>query len=266
MEIGDAIEDIYKDELHEHYEALAEHYVTGENHEKGAEYCRLAGRKAEHAGSLNEAIPYGERRVACLERLPRTEQREKRIIDARTTLGLYCMQMSWNVEAKEAVEPIVELALERNYKRRVSQIYTIIGAYSDMVEEDFPKALKYLEDALKIAEEINDVVSLFMARHWLGCALSHACEFEKGLYNFKKGLEINVAANSLWGIAQVKSVMVLFVHVYVGKIDLAYQTSDEALQVAEESGDIMSKRDTRILPLVLLAGTRGSLKRQRGTS
>ena len=68
-DIGSAIEEVYKDNLDEHYTVLAEHYITGENYEKGAEYCRLAERKAEKASSLNDAIAYGEKRVACLERL-----------------------------------------------------------------------------------------------------------------------------------------------------------------------------------------------------
>ncbi|MCJ7580342.1 MAG: tetratricopeptide repeat protein, partial [Candidatus Aminicenantes bacterium] len=55
-----------------------------------------------------------------------------------------------------------------------------------------------------------------------------------------KTLEINEAVNNLWGIAATKGTkgMVYYWH---GKIDLAYQTSNEALQIAEESGDIYSK-------------------------
>ena len=51
---------------------------------------------------------------------------EKKIIDSKVTLGLFYNQMFQHVEAKEAVEPIIELALERNYKRRISQINTIM--------------------------------------------------------------------------------------------------------------------------------------------
>ncbi len=64
--ISNAIEHIYKDSLYEHYEVLAEHYVAGEAYEKGAEYCRLAARKGEKAASLNDAIAYSEKGVACL--------------------------------------------------------------------------------------------------------------------------------------------------------------------------------------------------------
>jgi tetratricopeptide (TPR) repeat protein len=220
---------------------LAEHYIEGESYEKGAQYCRLARRKAERAASLNDAIAYSEKRIACLERLPQVEDVQRKIVDARTTVGLYQIQMFRPFEAKEAVDPIVDLALELDYKRRVSQIYTIIGSYWYQVEEDFPKAFKYLEDALKIAEELNDILSLAQANFWLGQALSFSCKYERAIYHMGKALEINVAGNSLWGISMQKSTLSAFVYDNQGMIDLGYRTSDEALQLAEESGDIYSR-------------------------
>ena len=241
VDIADVIEEVYKDNLDEHYEVLAEHHFAGENYDKGAEYCRLSGRKAERTASFNDAIAYGEKRVACLEKLPQTEDVQRNIVDARTTLGLYYNQVNYHVEAKEAVEPIVDLALELGYERRVSQIYTIIGTYNFWVEEDFTKAFKYLEDALGISEELNDIVSLVMANYWLGLALSANCEYERALYHMERSLEINVAAKTLWGISVNKSAMSAFTYDLQGKIDLGYRTSAEALRLAEESGDILPK-------------------------
>jgi len=133
------------------------------------------------------------------------------------------------------------LATKRGYKKRLAQIYTITGAYSYWVEENLPKAFKQLEEALKISEEINDVVSLFLATYWLGYVLSANCEFEKAFYYFEKALDINVAANTLWGISLSKNTISFNVHNLQGRVNLGYQTSDEALRIAEESGDILSK-------------------------
>ncbi|GAF89705.1 unnamed protein product, partial [marine sediment metagenome] len=195
-----------------HYAVLAEHYIAGESYEKGAQYCQLAGRKAQRAGSLNDAIPYGEKRIACLEKLPQVEDVERKIVDARTVLGLHYAQMNHHVKAKEAVDLIVDSALERGYRRRVSQIYSIIGSYNLFVEEDFAEAFKYLREALTIAEELSDILSLTMARFWLAQALAWSCQFEEALQHMGKSLEINVAANSLWGIAMLKSNMATWVY------------------------------------------------------
>ena len=126
-EIGNAIEELYRDNLSEHYEVLAEHYFLSENYLKAAEYSRLASRKAEKTASLNDAIAYAKKRITSLERSSQTEDVEKQIIDARAILGLYMTQMNYYVEAKEAIGPIIDLAIKYNYKRRLCQIYTILG-------------------------------------------------------------------------------------------------------------------------------------------
>jgi tetratricopeptide (TPR) repeat protein len=238
--IGQAIERLYPNNLHEHYGILAEHFISSENYENGAKYCKSAGRKAERAGSLNDALVYRDKLVNCLEKLPRTKHVEKNIIDARTVLGLYYLQLGQLVEAKATIDPIVDLATKRNYKRKIGQIYSIIGTYYLWVDE-IPKAYEYLENALKIGEELNDNLTLFMANGFMGALLSRNCEFSKSLDCHQKALQINVAANVLWGIAAIKAQIVMMNYLPQGKINLAYQTSKEALKIADESGDIYSK-------------------------
>jgi len=240
-EIGNAIEELYKDNLSEYYEVLAEHYFWGENYLKGAEYSRLAGRKAEKAASFNDAIAHAKKRVTSLERIPQTEGAQKQVIDARTALGLYMAQMNHFTEAKEAIDPIIDLAIKHNYKRRLCQIYTILGTYHFFVGENFPEAFKVWEEALKISEEVKDIVTSVLANYYFGCGFGSNCEFEKSANYFQKALNINLAVRNLWGIALVKSQLAYFSYYYGGKINLQFKTTSEALRIAEESGDIYSK-------------------------
>jgi tetratricopeptide (TPR) repeat protein len=149
--------------------------------------------------------------------------------------------MNYPVEAKEAITPIIEMAISINYKRRLSQIYTTLGTYSCFVEEDLPKAFKYLEDAINLSEQTKDMVSFVLGNYWLGCARSMNCEFEKAAYCIQKGLDINLAANHLWGAAAMKASQCFHPYFYQGKAKLGYQTGVEAIQIAETSGDIYSK-------------------------
>jgi len=240
-EIGGAIEEFHKDKLDEYYAILAEHFIAGGNYDKAVEYSKLAERKAEKAASLNDAIAYVQKRVACLEKLPQTEEALRKMVDARTTLGLYLSQISHTIEAKKAVEPVVDLALRLGYKRRISQIYSILGWYSWSVDEDYPSAHRYLTDGLRMAEELNDILSLAIANTWLGFLFSDNCEYEKASYHWGKALEINIAASSLWGIATIKSWAAGWVYNFQGEINEGFKESYEALQIAEESGDISSK-------------------------
>ncbi|MEJ2222304.1 MAG: adenylate/guanylate cyclase domain-containing protein [Desulfobacterales bacterium] len=240
-EIGNAIEKLYKDNIHEFYGVLSEHFILSENYENGAKYCRLAEKMAEKAASFTNAIEYTRKRILCLEKLPPKKDVPQRIIDARSSLGLYMFQMYYFIEAKEAIEPIIDLAIKSGYKRELSQIYTIMGTYKYWVEEDLPTALKYLEDAFKISEELNNVVSLFFSSGWLGIALSNNCEFEKGLYYLEKTIDIAEAADNLSGISTMKSCASTYFYYLSGRINQGYQTSYEAVRLAEKSGDIFSK-------------------------
>lgn len=240
-EIGNAIEELYKESLDEYYGVLAEHYITSENCEKGAEYSKLAAENAQKVGSIDDAIVYAKKRVASLERLPQTDDVHKTIIDARTDLGVYMLRMLYYQEAKQAIDPIIDLASKGGYKKRLPQILTIIGNYEYCVEEDVPKAFKHLEEAVKISEESKDNVSLGVASYRLAVALAMNCEFEKAAYHFGKALNTMVAANSLWGISAAKSYLTILSYFFWGRVNLAYQTSDEAVRIAEESGDIYSK-------------------------
>jgi class 3 adenylate cyclase/tetratricopeptide (TPR) repeat protein/DNA-directed RNA polymerase subunit RPC12/RpoP len=240
-EIGNALEELNKDSLGEHYEVLAEHYFLSENYLKSADYSRLAGRKAEKTASLNDAIAYSKKRVTSLENLPQTNDVQEQIIDARTILGLYIAQMNHYVEAKEAIDPIIDLAIRHNYKKRLSQIYTILGPYHFIVEENYPEAFKTFEQALKISEEVKDIVSLVLASSWYASALGFNCEFEKSTNYFQKSLDINVATKNLWGISAIKSFLAYFSYYHNGKINLQFETTNESIQIAEESGDIFSK-------------------------
>ena len=240
-EIGKGIEELYKDNIDEHYGLLAEHYIKSENYEKGAEYSELAGKKAQKAASFKEAIEYAKRMVFCLERLPKTHATQKKIIDARTRLAGYYLSLDHHVEAKEAVAPIVNLALELNYQKRLPIIYTAMGTYSHWVEEDYSEGFRYLNEALMISEKMNDDNSLSFASFFLGVSVSLNCEFEKGLEYLRRCLDLGISANNLIMIATAKCAMCTFNYIFHGKIDLAYQISKESIQTAQESGDIFLK-------------------------
>jgi len=240
-EIGKAIEELYKDSLSEHYEVLAEHYFLSENYLKSAEYSRLASKKVEKTASFSDAIPHARKRVTCLERLPQTDDVQKQVIDARVSLGLYLAQMIYDADAKAAIDPIIDLAKKHNDKRRLCQIYTILGVYYCFVEDNYIEAYKALEEALKISEEMKDLLTSVLASLWFGCLLGWNCEFEKAEQYIQRALDINLAAKNPSGIAVMKSNLACFGYHYPGKMNLGFQITDEAVQTAEESGDSLSK-------------------------
>ena len=244
--IGNVIEDLNKESIAEYFGVLAEHFIKGANYEKGAEYSKLAGKKAGKDASINEAIAYYEKGVSSLEKLPANSETQKKLIDARATLGMYYNQINDFVLSKEAVEPIIELAFKLDYKRRIAQIYTIKGSYSYAIEEDLPAAIKQLKEAIKFAIETNDFISLLMANHWMGHLLADDCDFERALYHLEKALNITEQANVLWAISAHKSCIARTVFCFKGDFNLGYQKTQEGLRPAEATAPIYPKAEAHI--------------------
>ena len=238
--IGNALEELHEGRPEEHCEVLADHFMRGGSFQKAAKYYRMAARKAEKAGALSDAIPYCEKRVGCLEKLPRTDELLRELIDARTGLGLYRFQLFYFTEAKEAIDPIKEQALQINYTKRIAQIHAILGAYYLWVEEDFPQAFEHLQNAHRIGQEVSDVPALFFSSQWLGFAFAFCCEFEQAIHFFHEALSINISAGNVWGTSVVKSSISSRVQNVEGRIRTGYETSEEALRIAKESGDTYS--------------------------
>jgi tetratricopeptide (TPR) repeat protein len=205
--VGEAMEALYQKSLAAHLGTLCDHFIAGENYEKGESYARLAARKVEKSGSLAESIDYEKNRIACLERLPKAEEIERRLIDARVTLGLYHMQVDQLQEAKAAVDPVIERVRAASPGRRLGQIYTILGNHSYWVSEDFENTFRYLGEAIRISEVVHDPVSGVLSHYSYGLALAAQCQFEAAIDHVRIAYDINAAARSLWGMATMKSVL-----------------------------------------------------------
>lgn len=239
--IGDAIESIYGAKLNEYFGILADHYLLGEDYTKAAAYAKLASKKARNTASFNSAIEYTRKRVSSLEKLPFDEHVESELIDARISVGLYYTQMNNHVEAKKAIDPIIQWTLNRGEDRKFAQINAILGTYYCFVEENFSLGLEKLTESIRVSEKLNDIVSSVTGYGWMGIALSANGEFFKALWFLEKALKINEALGVLWGVSMIKSLMSSLVYNFTGEIDLGIGTCEDALSMAEKSGDPLSK-------------------------
>lgn len=237
--IARTIEDLYGENICDCYGILANHCIASEDYEKAAEYARLEARKYQKAGSFMDAIEYAKRSIDCLEKLPQNEAVQKRLIDARVRLSAYYLSLNYHVEAKEAVEPVIQLAVDLDYQKRLSGIYAAMGMYCVWVEEDLSKGKQYLNYISDIAAKGDDFVALWFANQLLGAVFCDCYQFDEGMTYFKTALDLSVLANNLVGISSIKSV-ISWGYNLKGNIDLALQTSAEAMQYAEESGDILA--------------------------
>jgi len=238
--IANTVEEIYKDDICYHYGVLSGHCIASENYEKGAEYARLEARRYQKAASFKDAIEYAKKRVACSEKLPQTETNQKKVIDSRTTLANYNVSLGYFVEAKDAVEPIIGLAIKINHQKRLPEIYNALGLYSFIVDEDISNGISYLNKAMSISEELGDMLSLWFTSLNLGWCLSWNCEFEKSLTCLKRCLDMSELTKNPRGIAFSKT-LINQTYQLQGHIHKALKMGEESLRMVEETGDTFTK-------------------------
>ena len=233
------IEEFYGENICDCYGILSNHCMASEDYEKAAEYARLEARKYQKAASFRDAIEYAKRSIACLEKLPQNQAIQKRIIDARVVLSLYYLNLNYHVEAKDAVESVIKLALDLNYQKRLSGIYTAVGLYYIVVEEEISKGKQYFNNVFEIAAKAGDFLTLWFANFFLATAICHDYQFDETTAHLKTVLDLSVLSNNLAGISHSKAAFAMNYNCQ-GKPDLAFQMSTEALESATESGDIQA--------------------------
>jgi tetratricopeptide (TPR) repeat protein len=245
IDIGKAIEEVYKENLEEMYSALAEHFEQGGDYEKAAQYFRWAGSRARRKSALIDAIAFSRKRVACLEKLPITVEVQKRVIDARVTLARHCNMIGYFVEARDAVVPVFDLVLQLDYRKGLSAIYGIMAAYLIWVEERYDDEVhRYLMEAQRLALEENDYESLGGAYYQEAMAHGRNCEFAEGESCFLRIMEMAEAAGNVNGLVATKFWLSIFIYAQDGRIEEALRCEQESLQLSLQVDDLNLKGGT----------------------
>jgi len=154
----------------------------------------------------------------------------KEIIDVRTTLANYYLSISSNLHAKEAVEPILALALKLNYRKRLPAIYTAMGTYYLYVEEDSRQGLQLIDQATKMAEEVANYFSWWTALYLSGIFLGMISEFEEAHKRLQQCLDFSLMAKNPIGIANSKGAISMC-YQFEGKINPAHEFCTGSIDV-----------------------------------
>jgi predicted ATPase/class 3 adenylate cyclase len=239
VNIGRAIEEVYKDNLEEVYDSLAEHFDEGCDYERAAQYYRWAASKVFRYAARLEAIALSKKRVACLEKLSQTDEVQKKVIDARVALASYCQTVNHYTESMEAVTPIIDLAYQLDYRKRLPAIYIAMGAYLLMVEERIndDKMYWYLWEARKLAQKENDFLSLLNSHYYEAHAYCQNCEFQKAEASFLQLIERTQDSGEVSFLSVLKFNIANSVYAQVGKLTEALQYIQDSLQLAFQADD-----------------------------
>jgi class 3 adenylate cyclase/tetratricopeptide (TPR) repeat protein len=152
--VGEAIEELYRDRLTEHFGELAHHFTRGEDWSKAMQYSTLAGDQAAHVFANVEAKKHY---FTALDAAAKPSSPP----DWETLLTLYSkyaeilLNLSEYDDAAAAYLKALELARRAGDRRREMEAMVWLSSVYDYAHRGEP-AIDYNEQALTIACELDD--------------------------------------------------------------------------------------------------------------
>jgi tetratricopeptide (TPR) repeat protein len=183
-----SIEGLSADRIDEHVERLAHHALLGQTWDKAATYQFRAAVKAVARFANRDAAARFSDALQALDRLPVTDEIQKRRIDVRLELWRAHFSIGAMHEIPEDLREAEELANQRGDRQRLGQV---LAAYSRFfwATGQFPHARAASERALKIAEEACDPILVVGATHALGSVLVMCGELRAAEGNFRRVID-----------------------------------------------------------------------------
>jgi class 3 adenylate cyclase/tetratricopeptide (TPR) repeat protein len=152
--IGRAVEELYADRLHEHYEIIAYHYAKGEDWRKAMEFNLLAAEKATQSFANREALAFYDQALEITELSGSAADASEfmSICEARSNLYLVLNDFQRSIGESEK---LLAIARQQNDRLRESKALTAMG-YASLWHHDFSRAVIYANKVIEIAQDLEE--------------------------------------------------------------------------------------------------------------
>ena len=167
-----ALEELYRLSLSDHYNALAHHYQLSENTAKAVEYLELAGHQAVQQSANKEAVRHFSTAIERLQALPDTSERRQHELALQVALGVpLTATKSWAAPEVETVYLRARELCEQlgDSPELFPVLYGLQAFYQ--VRAEHKRAHELAEHLLRLAQSRHDSALLVVAHTMLGVAL-----------------------------------------------------------------------------------------------
>ena len=185
------LEQLYQDNVEEHYTDLAHHYSRSDNTEKAVEYLHLAGQRAVQRSANEEAIHYLTTALKRLTTLPDTPERVQRELLLHLTLGAP-LQVTKGVASPEVQATYTrarELCQQVGETRQLFPVLFGLRMFHQIGGE-FLAARELGEQLLDLARREQDPALLMEAHRVVGGTLFHLGEFSAAREHLTQSLTL----------------------------------------------------------------------------
>jgi len=254
-----AIEQLFHNQLEEHYSDLAYHYTRSGNTEKAVEYLHLAGQQAVQRSANVEAIMHLTNALELLSALPDTCERAQQELTLHLTLGVP-LQATKSVSSPEVGATYTrawELCQQVGDNHQLFPVLFGLRTFH-AVRGEILVARELAEQLLDLAQKEQDRALLLEAYWALGSTLFPLGEFGAVHAYLEQSLTLYDAQphrshaflysieSGAFGLS-----FAAWVSWYLGYPDQARQKSTAALTLAQESPYLFSLAAARVFASML---------------
>lgn len=188
--VAEALEQVYRGHLEEHYAELGRHFALAERHPQAATYFILAGERGKRLFANREAKRHFEQALRSLEQLSPSETRRNRLAEALEGLGDVCFRLGAHHEAEGHFRRARDI---RTPDRHAESFATLSWKLADAIhwQGDMRRAIQVAQEGLAIAGEAPHspstvrLLEVIMRSHWavyeLDSARARGNELERAL-------------------------------------------------------------------------------------
>lgn len=267
-QIGQAIEQLYVDQLSDHYPDLAHHYQQAQQQEKARHYTRLAGESAQAAFANAEAIAYYEQLLNLLDaddlpgradtwlklshlfryqgQMDKAKAGYQQIISqpalplpflARAYLGLggsyraqsnYAQALDWLEKARQSYSALHDPAGLADTLSEIGAVLYYRG--------DYGAAGREMSHCLTIAQTLNDQQRTAQAYQQLGNIAFDMGDYATTRAHYQASLEIRRHLGDKNGLAASLSNLAVLA-LYEGNFAYGLELGQQSLAIRRETGD-----------------------------
>jgi class 3 adenylate cyclase/tetratricopeptide (TPR) repeat protein len=188
-QVGQAIEEVYRGHLDEHYSELAHHYSRSDNTQKAIEYLYLAGQQAVQGSAYEQAAIHLTAALRLLDTLPDTPERAAQELRVQLTLGpaLKITKGYGSVEVEQVYIRARALCQEVG---ETPQLFLVLWGLSAFYRNrgDLRTSHEVATQCLTLAERVQSPVFLCGAHLTLGLTLFILGELSAAQRHFEQAV------------------------------------------------------------------------------
>jgi tetratricopeptide (TPR) repeat protein len=188
LRVGQGVEKVHARRLEEHHDALAHHFLEGNDLPKAAEYAIKAGERAYALYSWERAIAHYQAALELLEELPEDLPRQAQVLERLANLDALLGRRGIRY-----LQEALELYIRLGDKRKAARLHRLMGSAwlgGTTGQADSEKGLPHLEAAVNLLEGEPDSAEKASSHNGFAMGLRVMLELERALEQGREALKI----------------------------------------------------------------------------